>query len=200
MLSEETNIPRSVVFSDADRCAQAIVDSVGYDLRLAVPVSIGKPILIVDALYRLAEADRRVQLTIFTGLTADAPSPPLVVGASVRRAASRPPLLRLRRATLCGGRPSRPAASEHPGPRILLAGRPVPREQAGAAELHQSQLFPGSAAPREGRDERVRPARRASSERRAREPELQSRRYAGYAALGRLATRSRADGVRRRAQ
>jgi hypothetical protein len=50
MLSEET---RSVVFSDADRCAQAIVDSVGNDLRLAVPVSIGKPILIVDALYRL---------------------------------------------------------------------------------------------------------------------------------------------------
>ena len=67
MLSEETNVPRSVVFSDADRCAQAIIDTVGFDLRLAVPVSIGKPIL--DALYRLAEADRRVQLTIFTGLT-----------------------------------------------------------------------------------------------------------------------------------
>ena len=66
---------RSVVFSDADRCAQAIIDSVGYDLRLAVPVSIGKPILIVDALYRLAEADRRVQLTIFTGLTLTLPRP-----------------------------------------------------------------------------------------------------------------------------
>ena len=58
MLSEETNVPRSVAFSDADRCAQAIVDSVGHDLRLAVPMSIGKPIRIVDALYRLAEADR----------------------------------------------------------------------------------------------------------------------------------------------
>jgi hypothetical protein len=58
MLSAETNVPRSVVFGDADRCAQAIVDRVGYDLRLAVPVSIGKPILIIDALYRLAEADR----------------------------------------------------------------------------------------------------------------------------------------------
>jgi hypothetical protein len=69
------NIPRSVVFSDADRCAQAIVDRVGYDLRLAVRVSIGKPILIVDALYRLAEADRRVQLTIFTGLTLTLPCP-----------------------------------------------------------------------------------------------------------------------------
>ncbi|HKA80559.1 MAG TPA: acetyl-CoA hydrolase, partial [Xanthobacteraceae bacterium] len=70
-----SNVPRSVVFSDADRCARAIVDSVGYDLRLAVPLSIGKPILIVDALYRLAEADRRVQLTIFTGLTLTLPRP-----------------------------------------------------------------------------------------------------------------------------
>jgi hypothetical protein len=77
MHSEEMNLPRSVVFSDADRCARAIIDAVGYDLRLAVPVSIGKPILIVDALYRLAEADRRVPLTIFTGL--NPPSPPLIV-------------------------------------------------------------------------------------------------------------------------
>jgi hypothetical protein len=75
MLSEDTNVARSAVFSDADRCAQAIVDRVGYDLRLAVPVSIGKPIRIVDALYRLAEADRRVQLTIFTGLTLTLPRP-----------------------------------------------------------------------------------------------------------------------------
>jgi acyl-CoA hydrolase len=75
MLSEETNVLPSVAFSDADRCAQAILDSVGYDLRLAVPMSIGKPILIVDALYRLAEADRRVQLTIFTGLTLTLPRP-----------------------------------------------------------------------------------------------------------------------------
>src|SRR5262245_13243771 len=75
MLSERTDVARSVAFSDADRCAQSIVDRVGYDLRLAVPVSIGKPILIVDALYRLAEADRRVQLTIFTGLTLTLPRP-----------------------------------------------------------------------------------------------------------------------------
>src|SRR5262249_42415065 len=82
MLSQETNVPRSVVFTDADRCAHAIVDNVGYDLRLAVPVSIGKPILIVDALYRLAEADRRVQLTIFTGLPTSprAPRPLLARG------------------------------------------------------------------------------------------------------------------------
>jgi len=65
----------SEVFHDADRCAEAMVDRVGRNLRLAVPISIGKPILLVDALYRLAEADRRVQLAIFTGLTLCRPHP-----------------------------------------------------------------------------------------------------------------------------
>jgi acyl-CoA hydrolase len=64
---------RNLLFRDADRSAEAIVDRVGRDLRLAVPISIGKPILLIDALYRLAEADRRVQLTIFTGLTLTRP-------------------------------------------------------------------------------------------------------------------------------
>ncbi len=65
----------SEVFHDADRCAEAIVDRVGRNIRLAVPISIGKPILLVDALYRLVEADRRVQLAIFTGLTLCRPRP-----------------------------------------------------------------------------------------------------------------------------
>jgi acyl-CoA hydrolase len=64
---------QSVLFRDADRCAEAVVDRVGRNVRLAVPIGIGKPILLVDALYRLAEADRHVQLTIFTGLTLTRP-------------------------------------------------------------------------------------------------------------------------------
>ena len=54
--------------SDPVRCAEAIVDRVGRDLALAVPIGIGKPIALVNALYRLAEADRRLRLRIFTGL------------------------------------------------------------------------------------------------------------------------------------
>lgn len=63
------------LFQDANQCAEAIVDRVGHDIRLAVPIGIGKPILLINALYRLAEADRRVQLTIFTGLTLMRPRP-----------------------------------------------------------------------------------------------------------------------------
>lgn len=63
----------SLVSHDAARCAEAIVDRVGRDLRLAVPIGIGKPVLLINALYRLAEADRRLKLTIFTGLTLTRP-------------------------------------------------------------------------------------------------------------------------------
>src|SRR5262249_27392445 len=56
-------------FHDPALCAEAIVDRVGRDLRIAVPIGIGKPVLLVNALYRLAESDRRLRLTIFTGLT-----------------------------------------------------------------------------------------------------------------------------------
>lgn len=61
------------VYQDADRCAEAIVNRVGRDLRLAVPLGIGKPILLINTLYRLAEADPRVKLTIFTALTLTRP-------------------------------------------------------------------------------------------------------------------------------
>jgi acyl-CoA hydrolase len=54
---------------DAVKCAEAIVDRAGRDLRLATPIGIGKPVLLLNALYSLAEADRRLRLTIFTGLT-----------------------------------------------------------------------------------------------------------------------------------
>src|SRR5262245_5223471 len=54
---------------DPIRCAEAIIDSAGRDLAMAIPIGIGKPVALVNALYRLAEADRRLRLRIFTGLT-----------------------------------------------------------------------------------------------------------------------------------
>lgn len=59
----------TLLHHDPARCAEAIVDRVGHELLLAVPIGIGKPNLLVNALYRLAEADRRLTLKIFTGLT-----------------------------------------------------------------------------------------------------------------------------------
>lgn len=55
---------------DPVRAAEAVIDRVGArDLVMAIPIGIGKPILLVNALYDLAQADRRLSLKIFTGLT-----------------------------------------------------------------------------------------------------------------------------------
>jgi acyl-CoA hydrolase len=55
--------------SDAVRCAEAIVDRAGRDMAMAIPIGVGKPVALVNALYRLAEADKRLRLRIFTGLS-----------------------------------------------------------------------------------------------------------------------------------
>lgn len=59
----------SRTFSTADQCADAVIAAVGRDITLAVPIGIGKPNLLVNALYRRAAADRTIRLRIFTGLT-----------------------------------------------------------------------------------------------------------------------------------
>lgn len=59
--------PRS--FTDAQRAAEAIVEAVGRNVVLAIPIGIGKPNHLVNALYGMAVADARISLKILTGLT-----------------------------------------------------------------------------------------------------------------------------------
>ena len=44
--------------SDPIRCAEAIIDRAGREIALAMPIGVGKPVALVNALYRLAKADR----------------------------------------------------------------------------------------------------------------------------------------------
>ncbi len=46
-----------------------MIDHVGKTIVLGVPLGIGKPIGILNAIYRLASEDKSIQLTILTGLT-----------------------------------------------------------------------------------------------------------------------------------
>jgi acyl-CoA hydrolase len=55
--------------SDPIRCAEAIIDRAGRDIALAMPIGVGKPVALVNALYRVAKADRGIRLRIFTGLS-----------------------------------------------------------------------------------------------------------------------------------
>jgi acyl-CoA hydrolase len=68
----DTDLP--IRSSDPVRCAEAIVDRVGRDIVLAIPIGVGKPVALVNALYRLVEADRRLRLRIFTGLSLARPA------------------------------------------------------------------------------------------------------------------------------
>ena len=54
---------------DPVKCAEAVIDRIGRTILLGVPIGIGKPNRLVNALYRIAETDRRVSLEIFTGIS-----------------------------------------------------------------------------------------------------------------------------------
>ncbi len=62
-------------FADAGRLADAIVERIGKTIVLALPLGIGKANHIANALYAKAVTDRSIRLTIFTGLTLEAPRP-----------------------------------------------------------------------------------------------------------------------------
>lgn len=60
-------------FTDAERLADAIIARVGNNVMLALPLGLGKANHIANALYARAKTDRAITLTIFTGLTLEAP-------------------------------------------------------------------------------------------------------------------------------
>lgn len=62
-------------FTDADALARAIVDRVGKDIVLGLPLGLGKAPHIANALYALAARDPSISLRIFSALTLEAPTP-----------------------------------------------------------------------------------------------------------------------------
>ena len=57
----------------APPCVDAIVESVGPRIFCGTPLGIGKPIPMLNALYRRARADRHIELHIFTALSLEKP-------------------------------------------------------------------------------------------------------------------------------
>ncbi len=62
-------------FIDADVCAAALAERLDGDIRLAMPLGLGKPVRLANALYRLACNDPALKLSIFTALTLEPPQP-----------------------------------------------------------------------------------------------------------------------------
>ncbi|PVA05523.1 acetyl-CoA hydrolase/transferase C-terminal domain-containing protein [Thalassorhabdomicrobium marinisediminis] len=62
-------------FRDATALARDIFDRTDGEVRLALPLGLGKPITLVNALTRMAADDPSLSLTIFTALTLQRPRP-----------------------------------------------------------------------------------------------------------------------------
>ncbi len=68
-----TNSPMK--FDDAANMADAIIDRVGHKIVLALPLGLGKPNRLTNALVRRAMDDPSISLRIFTALTLEVPRP-----------------------------------------------------------------------------------------------------------------------------
>ncbi|MFW6092616.1 MAG: acetyl-CoA hydrolase/transferase C-terminal domain-containing protein [Pseudomonadota bacterium] len=60
---------------DPDRCADAVLERLGGRVRLGLPLGLGKPVLLANALYQRARQNPGIELTIFTALTLERPQP-----------------------------------------------------------------------------------------------------------------------------
>ena len=63
------------MFSDADAIADEIIRDVGRKLVVGLPLGLGKANHVVNALYARASADRFIDLTFFSALTLEKPTP-----------------------------------------------------------------------------------------------------------------------------
>jgi len=63
----------SRTFQSAGALADALIETVGRNIVLGLPIGIGKAVHIADALFDRAAADSSISLTIFTGLTLEPP-------------------------------------------------------------------------------------------------------------------------------
>jgi acyl-CoA hydrolase len=62
-------------FDDVEDCVEAVLSKVGRRIALCTPIGAGKPVALVNAFYRRAAADPRIELSILTGLTLARPRP-----------------------------------------------------------------------------------------------------------------------------
>ncbi len=60
-------------FEQAEACIDAIIDKVGKDISIGMPLGLGKPAMLINALYARAKADRTIHLRILTALTLEKP-------------------------------------------------------------------------------------------------------------------------------
>src|SRR5690554_7408761 len=59
--------------SSAEQAVDKVLETVGRDIRLGLPLGLGKPNRFVNAMYRRACADPKINLSIYTALSLGRP-------------------------------------------------------------------------------------------------------------------------------
>lgn len=69
------SLPRHtpVILDSAEAAADALIEKLGKDIRIGLPLGLGKPIQLINALYARAKSDPSLQLTILTALSLEKP-------------------------------------------------------------------------------------------------------------------------------
>lgn len=80
-----------ILLNDVEACADHIIAQVGRDIRIGLPLGLGKPIELVNALYARAKKDSSLKLTLLTALSLEKPE----AGSAVEKAFLEPFLERV---------------------------------------------------------------------------------------------------------
>lgn len=70
-----TPVSAPTILSNTDSCVDAIIAKVGKDIRIGMPLGLGKPAELINALYQRAKADPTLSLTMLTALSLEKPAP-----------------------------------------------------------------------------------------------------------------------------
>lgn len=79
------------LLADVDACVDVLIERVGRDLRVGLPLGLGKPVELVNALYARAKSDPSIRLTLLTALSLEKP----VAGSKLEAAFLNPFLARV---------------------------------------------------------------------------------------------------------
>ena len=67
-------IKRPVYYQDAEKCVDAVIEKVGREIILGLPLGLGKPNEFTNAIYRRAKNDPSIKLILCTALSLERPS------------------------------------------------------------------------------------------------------------------------------
>jgi len=62
------------LYLNVEECVDHIVDVFGNDIRIGMPLGLGKPVPLINALYKRAKNNPEISLTIFTALSLEKPA------------------------------------------------------------------------------------------------------------------------------